>query len=281
MRPDPGAGRRGSHMLRARSSVEERGHEIRARETPRPVGVEELRSASLFRGLEDGLLADLAARFVELEVPPDGVVYRGGEPSDFFYVVTEGELVVFRDLVGKPLQLLGHLAAGDFFGELALLANAPHGSAVRARSPSRVLRLAKGDLLDFLDRQPDVRLRLQNAAAQRHSSNVAAALELGRRREVRIRFRHEVEISLAGDRGPETVLENLSLGGLSLSGAPAGWQTGEQVSFGLGLREGRLDLVGRIVWRHGETVGIAFDKRSPNHDTILQMTIRSLIEAAQ
>lgn len=254
-------------------------NELRARETGRPVRADDLRSCALWRGVDEADLVALAGRFVELEAAPDAIVYRGGDPSDFLYVVAEGDFVVFRDVIGKPLQLLGQLTAGEFFGELALLANAPHSAAVRARGASRVLRLAKADLLDFLDDHPDVRLKLQNAAAQRHSSNVAAALELGRRREVRIRFRHSLDVELTDGRGPGVVLENLSLGGLSISGAPRSWEPGDHVSFGLRLQEARLDLVGRVVWRQSDTVGVAFEKRSPNHDTILQMTIRSLIEA--
>ena len=55
-------------------------------------------------------------------------------------------------------------------------------------------------------------------------------------------------------------LENLSLGGVGLSGVPFGWQTGLPVRFRLGLagEPEILDVVGSVTWREGDTVGIAF-----------------------
>jgi len=54
-------------------------------------------------------------------------IVRLGDPGDSFYVVLDGNALVVREN-GRPLKL----HAGDFFGELALIENAPRSADVIA-----------------------------------------------------------------------------------------------------------------------------------------------------
>ena len=233
---------------------------------------------SLFQDLEELDLERLNRRFVELDVPRHAVVVREGEATTGFYVVRQGAIAVFREAVGKPVQLLARLHAGEFFGELGIFGEGRHTASVRASQPSRILRITRQDLLEFFSDHPEVEQKLQLAAARKHLTNVTSMLELGRRREVRIHLGLPVQLEIAAGSVRSTVLENLSLNGLALDGAPPQWQVNEEVSFGLGLREGLLQLEGRVVWRRDATVGVMFEKRLPNHDTIIQMAIRVALE---
>ena len=151
-------------------------------------------------------------------------------------------------------------------------------ASVRATEPSRILRIGRDDLLDFFGDHPEIEQKLQLAAARRHLANVTAMLELGRRREVRIHLGQPVRLEVAEGEVVSAVLENMSLNGLCLDGAPPEWQPGLVVRFGLGLREGLLRLRGRVLWRRDRTVGLLFEKLTPNHDTIIQMAIRVALE---
>ncbi len=237
-----------------------------------------LRRVALFEDLDEGELARLNRRFVELEVPRHAMVVHDGEPSTGLYVVREGALAVFRQTVGKPVQLLAQLGPGESFGELGIFGEGRHMASVRANEPSRILRITRRDLLDFFGDHPEIEQKLQLAAARRHLANVTAMLELGRRREVRIYLGQPVRLEVAEGEVVSAVLENLSLNGLCLDGAPAEWQPGLNVRFGLGLREGLLRLKGRVLWRREDTVGLLFEKLTPNHDTIIQMAIRVALE---
>lgn len=237
-----------------------------------------LRRVSLFQDLDDDELRRLNRLFVELDVPRDAIVAREGDPTAGLYVVRQGAVAVYRETVGKPVQLLTRLHVGDFFGELGIFGEGHHTASVRASQASRILRITRQDLLGFFADHPEIEQKLQLAAARRHLANVTSMLEIGRRREVRIHLNQPVHLEVEnGDRRPAT-LENLSLNGMALSGAPDHWQVETNVGFGLGLREGLLHLQGRIIWRRDSTVGLAFEKQAPNHDTIIQMAIRVALE---
>ncbi|MEO1367005.1 MAG: cyclic nucleotide-binding domain-containing protein [Acidobacteriota bacterium] len=244
-----------------------------------PVEPSSLADLDLFADLPSAALGRLAGGAVELRVKANQVVFREGEPVEAFFLVRSGALAVYRDAVGQPVQLLARLHGGDYFGEIALFGSGDATASVRASEPSVVVRIGKEDFLEFLGAFPHLQLNLQMAAARRHSEDLASVLETGRRREVRIRCNRSLPVTLADGARVDMVLENLSLGGLCLTGVPESWLEGESVSFGLGLREGSLELSGTVRWRRGDTAGVRFDKRSPRHDMLVQMAIRLILEA--
>ncbi|MEM1181624.1 MAG: cyclic nucleotide-binding domain-containing protein [Acidobacteriota bacterium] len=244
-----------------------------------PVPPSALSRLDLFSDVPASALEELARGAVELRVKTNQVVIHEGDDVGAFFVVLEGALAVYRDAVGQPVQLLARLHAGSHFGEIALFGSGRATASVRASERSRVVRIAKASFFAFLEDFPHLQLNLQMSAARRHSEDLASVLETGRRREVRIRCNRPVPVETADGARREMGLENLSLGGVCLSRAPESWRPGEAISFGLVLREGALALSGSVRWRRGDTVGIAFDKRSPRHDMLVQMAIRLILES--
>jgi CRP-like cAMP-binding protein len=231
----------------------------------------------LFGELDDGELRRFAEGFRETHYAKDALVFRHGEAPAALYVVRTGTVALFRDEVGKPLQLLARYTAGDFFGELGLFDGSPRQATARLTEAGHLLEIPRPRLLDFLNDHPNLALRLHMAAARRHTENVAAVLGIGPRDEVRIRVDRPVRM-----RGPDSVvryvvLENLSQGGLSLRGAPALWQPPTSVRFTLELDGDVLDIHGRVAWRSGETLGMAFETRSSNLDVQIQRALRWLV----
>ncbi|MCP4654062.1 MAG: cyclic nucleotide-binding domain-containing protein [bacterium] len=244
------------------------------------VSCTELRDVALFSNLDDVELERLAKGFVELRVPADHFIHHEDELSDAFYVIREGAVAAFRDAVGEPAQLLARLHQGDFFGEIGLFGTSTHSASVRATEPSRLLRIPKEDFLPFLDDHPEVKAELETVAIRRHGANLAAALKLGQQREVRMRLDRDVVLRLEDGTAHPVRLENLSVGGFCLHGAPQSWQPVQSVGFALELGIGTLRFAGRIAWRRGDAVGMAFTEMSSNHDAIIQLAIHLLLESA-
>lgn len=239
--------------------------------------IDVLRQVELFGDLEDRVIEQLAQEFVEIHVPAECPIFQEGAPVDAFYVVGEGGVVVYRDAVGKPVQLLARVGPAEFFGEFALFTQSESSISARTTEPSRILKIRKQSLLAFLDEQPAIALRLQMAAAKRHTINAAAALELGQRNEVRIRIERRVVLALADGSSRAAILANLSPGGLSLRGAPEDWREGDEVDFDLRFGDEVLRCEGRVAWIRGDILGLAFSDNSEDHDAMVQRSLRRLL----
>ena len=239
-----------------------------------------LRTLELFRGLDAEGLRTVAGLLRESFHATGEVLFRHGDPADAFYLMREGTVALFRDEVGKPLQLLARYRGGEHFGELDLLDGGERQATARVTEASRILRLDRDPFLAFLDRCPEVALKLHITAARRHSETAAAVLDTGSRDEVRIRIRRRLLLHSPGSDARPVVLENLSRGGLSLRGAPAAWHPPAVVAFALGLDGERLELRGRVSWRSGDLLGIAFTDPAPDHDVKIQRAFRRLLASA-
>lgn len=54
-----------------------------------------------------------------------------GEAGDYFYIIKEGEAVVYQSGPGGRQHKVNHLFRADFFGERALLVQEPRMATVR------------------------------------------------------------------------------------------------------------------------------------------------------
>lgn len=82
-------------------------------------------------------------------------IFDQGEPGEYFYLIQAGRCAVLRNS-GAGQATIATLAAGQAFGEEALLSDAPRNASIRMLSDGILLRLAKTDF-DELLKTPVVR----------------------------------------------------------------------------------------------------------------------------
>ncbi|HEX3129259.1 MAG TPA: cyclic nucleotide-binding domain-containing protein [Thermoanaerobaculia bacterium] len=242
-----------------------------------------LRRIPLFTSLEDGQLRQLEGMIREEDSPAKRVIFREGDPVDAFYIVKDGLVTVYREEKGKPLQVLARLESGGYFGEMGLLNDrARRFASARTTLPSVLLRIEKPDLVHLLAEIPILELKFRAEVIRRHGMNVSALLSLAGQRDVRIRIEADAEMVLPdGDRTPVT-LENLSIGGIGLSGpVPARWDIRHHTRFALALPDEvpLLEVVGTVTWKEGATVGIAFDPEITNDPNRIYRVIRTFLDS--
>jgi CRP-like cAMP-binding protein len=123
---------------------------------------EDLQRVPLFSGLNDRQRRKLARLFRERTVDPGIAIVNEGKMSGVsFFVVAEGEAVV--TIAGKEVA---RLAAGDHFGELALITGRERSATVTARTPMRCLEVRFFDFRAFAHENPDVMWRLLEHVVQ-------------------------------------------------------------------------------------------------------------------
>jgi len=82
----------------------------------------------------------------------DTVITEGDtENCDLFYLIMEGEAVATKTLTpGQAPDQVGKYKAGDYFGELALLKNAPRAANVIAKSHLKLASIERGSFMRLL-----------------------------------------------------------------------------------------------------------------------------------
>ena len=122
-------------------------------------------------------------------------IVQQGDPGTSFFVICEGRVTVLReeDEVARPLAAL---EAGEFFGEVALLAGGPRIASVDALADdTQVLEIPGKVLLALARRHPEVASALKTFCRQRLLANLLATSPLFRpwiatsARELATRFR--------------------------------------------------------------------------------------------
>lgn len=98
----------------------------------------------------------------EIDLPAGKVLMREGDTGREFYVLVAGGVSIERG--GELLRTMG---PGDFFGEIALLAEGPRTATATTTSPSKLLVLAHREFHSLMDRFPAIRTCVLEALAKR------------------------------------------------------------------------------------------------------------------
>jgi CRP/FNR family transcriptional regulator, cyclic AMP receptor protein len=94
------------------------------------------------------------------------VLFTEGQPGDYMYVITRGEVEIRRN-VGETERVLAVLPAGEFFGEMAILNARPRSATAVVRTDSRLLVIEGSTFEAMLRARPEIALRIIKALAVR------------------------------------------------------------------------------------------------------------------
>ncbi|MFY9317452.1 MAG: cyclic nucleotide-gated ion channel [Burkholderiales bacterium] len=117
----------------------------------------------LFRTLDASRIAAVASVLDSRRAERGERLIRKGDHADSMYFIVLGEVEVDTETGGAK----GRLGAGDFFGEIALIAERERTATITALSVCRLLVLHKDDFEDFMQAHPDLRDVVREASARR------------------------------------------------------------------------------------------------------------------
>jgi putative nucleotidyltransferase with HDIG domain len=115
--------------------------------------VAHLRSIPFFAKLSDDTLTRLVTRCPLQTVPAQQNLFQQGDTGEALYVIVSGEIEIIQTLDGTPIRL-SVFRAGEYFGEMALLDDAPRSATARTLQDSVLLQVRKQDFLALLSEHP-------------------------------------------------------------------------------------------------------------------------------
>src|SRR5215211_4350719 len=135
-----------------------------------------------FPGIKPDEIEELIANSQVHSYLPGAILCRESAVEDRFYMILDGEAEVSKTINNSESRLLTTLAAGDFFGEMALIHNAPRAATVTAKSALTTLELDKSAFDRVIHKSTSIAMAMVSQISNRLRQNDQLAVD-----DIRIR----------------------------------------------------------------------------------------------
>jgi CRP-like cAMP-binding protein len=95
-------------------------------------------------------VANIAARKQTINIPSGHTIFNKGDPSDYVYVVLEGEVEIIRKEIGG-ITNLETVKPGEVFGEMGVIQGEPRFASAKAKGSCSLFVMSKEQLLHKVD----------------------------------------------------------------------------------------------------------------------------------
>jgi hypothetical protein len=99
-------------------------------------------------------------------------IFEQGDRGDVVYSIVSGEVEAIRREPDGEERLLATMGPGEYFGEMALLSDAPRTATVRAKTPVEAVSMGGADFTALYAYLPDLRQRVE-ALMKRRQANTS------------------------------------------------------------------------------------------------------------
>jgi CRP-like cAMP-binding protein len=133
------------------------------------ISTEQLKKVPLFSELDDRELKSIASSLRERTFPAGETVTEEGKSGIGFFVIEAGTATV--SVGGSEVRKLG---AGDYFGEIALMAKAPRSATIVADTDLHCHGLAAWDFRALVEKNESMSWKLLETLAERLAASQPA-----------------------------------------------------------------------------------------------------------
>jgi signal transduction histidine kinase len=124
--------------------------------------------------------------------PANAILCHENAIASTFYIILEGSVKVTKLIEANQVRMLKTLGAGDFFGEMALIHDAPRAATVTATTPIIVIEIRKDAFDSLMRRSASLARAMVREVSRRLRENDNMAIE-----DLRLKLR---ELALAYQR---------------------------------------------------------------------------------
>lgn len=126
-----------------------------------------LRQSRIFSRLNDDEINELTRLAVERRFSPGEFVFWEGDAPDWFYIVAEGRIKVFKHSSSGKEFIIAFFGPGEMFGEVAVFEGKSYPASAQAVAETKVLEIKREGFLSFLSSRPRVSLEIINVLSGR------------------------------------------------------------------------------------------------------------------
>lgn len=130
-----------------------------------------------FPGIKPNEIEELIANSRVCSYSPGTILCRENAVEDRFYMILEGEAEVTKNINNNEVRVLKTLYAGDFFGEMALIHNAPRAATVTVKTAMTTLELDKAAFERALLNSTSIAMAMVSEISSRLRQNDQMAVE--------------------------------------------------------------------------------------------------------
>ncbi|MFN7211059.1 MAG: ATP-binding protein, partial [Aggregatilineales bacterium] len=133
-----------------------------------------------FPGIQsEAELAQLAQLARQATYPPDTVLCREGAYEKVLYLICEGEVIITKrfDTLSEEHLVLRRATSGEYFGEMAIISDAPRSATVTTTKETTVLEIDQDVFRTILERNADLALQMVRQTFERLRQNDRMTLE--------------------------------------------------------------------------------------------------------
>jgi len=126
-----------------------------------------LRESSIFSGLNDDELGELANLAIEHSFVSNEFIFWDGDAPEWFYIIAEGKVKVLKhSSLGKEF-IVAFFGPGEMFGEVAVFENKSYPASAQTVVETKVVGIKRDKFLSFLANRPQVALKIINVLSGR------------------------------------------------------------------------------------------------------------------
>ena len=126
-----------------------------------------LKDLELFSELSERELQDVAALAQVQKLDTDTTVFHEGDPADSIFVVVNGRVKIVTTSTDGKEFILSVLGAGQIFGEMGLLEEAPRSASVSSITDVELLVIKHDDFDHLLKTSPGISRKLMAILSRR------------------------------------------------------------------------------------------------------------------
>jgi len=134
------------------------------RSSPELDRIKFLKTVAFFNELSDRQLKTVSSILFERKYEAEELIFEEGQPGAALFLILDGKVAV-EMCRGNYTTTLAILERGEFFGEMALLDEAPRSANARSLEQTSTLSLYRNDLSQLIQRDPQTAYQIYRALA--------------------------------------------------------------------------------------------------------------------